>query len=301
MTEAPRLVRPQQLRGGCPSGALDPRVSMVLAVLGGRSVDDVAAEWDVMPSLLHRWVGDFVVAGSGSITNQPDPDAARQRDRFMAALAHELRTPMAVARGWAMTLAEGDLSVERAAISLERLLNALTRLSEHIVDVELAASSSLGLLQVSAETITVDELARSLPGGPEVRLGAGTTVHADPTLLGRVLRDLWAVAHRDPEPERVAIDVVEAGPWVEIRVVREGTTISPVIIRALFDPFDANDDATGVTDGLYLARALVVAHGGVLGAEGDDNSTVLLARLPRPTQDSPEPPGLGSPPEGDPP
>ena len=77
---------------------------MVLAVLGGRSVEDVAHEWGIESSLLHRWVGDFLVAGSGAITNRPDPEQARQRDRFMAALAHELRTPMTVARGWAMTL-----------------------------------------------------------------------------------------------------------------------------------------------------------------------------------------------------
>jgi nitrogen-specific signal transduction histidine kinase len=53
-----------------------------------------------------------------------------------------------------------------------------------------------------------------------------------------------------------------------------------MVLKALFDPFGTNDDTTGVTIGLYLARALTVAHGGILGAEGDDHSTVLLARLP---------------------
>jgi signal transduction histidine kinase len=78
------------------------------------------------------------------------------------------------------------------------------------------------------------------------------------------------------------------GSWHEIRVVREGNPISPMILKALFDPFGTNDDATGVTIGLYLARALVVAHGGFLGAEGDDQSTVLLARLPRDPAMDPE-------------
>jgi len=288
MTEAPRVVRPLPLRGDRAPGQVDPRVCMVLAVLGGRAVDDVAQEWDVLPSLLHRWVGDFLVAGSGAITNQPDPDEARQRDRFMAALAHELRTPMAIAHGWALTLEEGGLSEDRAADSLQRLLGALTRLSEHIVDVELAATSSLGLIEVAHEDVDVADLCRALPGAPEVRQGADLTVHADPALLGRVLRDLWATAHRDPRPDRVFVDVVETGSWQEVRVVREGSPISPIILRALFDPFDANDDATGVTLGLFLARALVVAHGGFLGAEGDDHDTVLYARLPRPPATAPE-------------
>ena len=299
MTEAPRLIRPTLLRGDrAPVQGVDPRVSMVLAVLGGRSVEDVAHDWDVLPSLLQRWVGDFVVAGSGAITNQPDPDEARQRDRFMAALAHELRTPMAVARGWAESLDDGGLSDEQAADSLRRLLGALDRLSEHIVDVELAASSSLGLIQVDYRPVAVADLTHELPGRPGVRRGAEILVHADPTLLARVLRDLWATAHRDPQPVSVSIDVVETGSWHEIRVVREGNPISPIILRALFDPFDANDDATGVTDGLYLARALVVAHRGFLGAEGDEHDTVLFARLPREPADAPEPTGPRSADEG---
>ena len=122
-------------------------------------------------------------------------------------------------------------------------------------------------------------------------------MYADPRLLIRVLRDLWATAHREPAPTSVDIDVIETGSWHEIRVVRRGTPISPMVIKALFDPFGANDDATGVTIGLYTARALIVAHRGILGAEGEDDSTVLLARLPREPAVDPEPTGPG--PTGD--
>ena len=303
MTETPKPARPHLLRGGRTpdevdprieaQAAVDPRVSMVVAVLGGRSVEDVAQEWDIEASLLHRWVRDFLVAGSAAITNRPDPDEARQRDRFLAAFAHELRTPVAVARGWAMVLAEGDVPEDEVTDSVERLSDALTRLSEHIHDVELSASASLGLLRVSVEPVDIAGLCHDLDGSPGVRHGADLTVYADPRLLSRVLRDLWAAAHREPAPTSVAIDVVETGSWHEIRVVREGNPISPIVLKALFDPFDANDDATGVTIGLYVARALTVAHGGFLGAEGDDESTVLLARIPREPAMDPEPTGPG--------
>lgn len=294
MTEAPRPLRPPGRAGEGASDPVDPRVSMVLAVLAGTSIADVAQRWDVQPSLLHRWVGDFLVAGSSAVTNRPDPDAARQRDRFMAALAHELRTPLTVAQGWASTLADGGLSDERAADSLDRLLAALARLSEHVVDVELAAASGLGLVRVSQEAVFVGDLCARLPGSPRVRHGSDLRVLADPLLLGRVLRDLWTTAHRDPAPDSVAVDVVETGSWHEIRVVRTGTPINPLTLRALLDPFDDNDDTTGVTHGLYLARALVVAQGGVLGAEGDDHGTVLLARLPRPGATTAPPPTGGT-------
>jgi signal transduction histidine kinase len=307
MTETPEPARPHLVRSMRMSGRPDPRVtaqaavdlrvSMVLAVLGGRSVEDVAQEWDIESSLLHRWVRDFLVAGTAVITNRPDPDDARQRDRFMAAFAHELRTPVSVARGWAMLLAEGDVPEDQVSDSLERLSDALTRLSEHLLDVELSASASLGRVRVGIEPVDLAGLCAELEGSPDVRRGADVTVYADPRLLSRILRDLWTTAHRDPAPDRVAIDVVETGSWHEIRVVREGSPISPMILKAMFDPFGTNDDATGVTIGLYLARALVVAHGGFLGAEGDEQSTVLLARLPRDPAVGPEPPGPG--PSGD--
>ncbi|MBV9831230.1 MAG: HAMP domain-containing histidine kinase [Marmoricola sp.] len=290
MPDAPKMLRPPPLRGvlgavpamrGSAIGTeVDPRVSMVLSVLGGRSVDDVSREWDVEPTLLHRWLRDFLTAGSGAVTNQPDPDQERQRDRFMAALAHELRTPLAVARGWAMALAEGDVPPGQVPAALERVSAALDHLGEHVEDVELSASASLGRSRPEIEALEVAELSRDLNGAPVPRKGGDLTVHADRRFLVRVLKDLWRTGNREPAPHSVAIEVVRAGAWDEIRVVREGNPIGPLVIQALLDPFDANDDATGVTVGLYLARALVVAHGGHLGAEGDDETTVLFARLP---------------------
>ncbi|MEO5652587.1 MAG: HAMP domain-containing sensor histidine kinase [Marmoricola sp.] len=273
--------------------AVDWRVNLVISVLVGRTVEDVAQEWDIESSLLHRWVRDFLVAGSAAVTNRPDPDQARQRDRFLASFAHELRTPVAVAQGWAMVLADGDLPEDEATDAFARLSDALTRLSEHILDVELATAASLGLIRVDIEPVDVDTLCRDLHGCPGLRHGADVSVHADPRLISRVLRDLWVTAHREPIPDRVFVEVIETGAWHEIRVVREGSPISPMVLKALMDPFDANDDATGVTMGLYLARALTVAHGGFLGAEGEDQRTVLLARLPREASVDPAPSGPG--------
>jgi len=295
MTEAAKSARPRLLHGGAEDArvdpqvdprvavqsGVDPRVSMVLEVLGGRQIDHVAQEWDIESSTLHRWVRDFLVAGSGAVTNRPDPDEARQRDRFLTAFAHELRTPLSVAKGWAMVLADGDVPPDGVAHSIASMSDALNRLSEHVVNVELAASVSLGRLRVGVEPVAAAGLGAGLPGEPEVRQGRDLTVFADPQLLRRVLADLVAVARRDPEPEWVHLDVVEVGSWHEIRVVREGSQIGPLVIQALFDPFGANDDATGVTLGLYVARALTVAHGGILGAEGDEDSTVFLVRLPK--------------------
>ncbi|RZI91998.1 MAG: HAMP domain-containing histidine kinase [Microbacterium sp.] len=306
MTYAQRFHQPHVVRVKAPEdhveprvaaqASTDPRVAMVLAVLGGRRVEHVAQDWSIEPSLLHRWVRDFLVAGSAVVTNQPDPDQARQRDRFLAAFAHELRTPVAVARGWAMVLEEGDVPADEVAGAMDHLSKAIGRLADHVQDVDMAAAVSLGRLRVNLDALTVADLCRGLPLYDAVRLGGDVTVVADPQLFLRVLGDLWSTAHREPEPVQVAIEVVEGDAWVDVRVVREGVAIGPMTLQALFDPFGANDDASGVTMGLYVARALTVAHGGILAAEGDDDRTVLIARLPRrePSRSiQTDPPGVG--------
>ena len=265
------------------SSAVDPRVRIVLDVMAGSSVAAVAAEWNVEASLVERWVADFVAAGTSAVTNRPDQDVAVQRDRFMAAFAHELRTPVTVAQGWAMALAGGDLPPDRVHRSFERLSKALGRLSELILDVELSTAASLGRLELDAGPVTLDEVRQQVSGLPAVRRGGALTLHADAELLARILRDLWVTANRDPAPDSVAVDVVTNGPWHEIRVVRTGHPLGHRLLQVLMDPFGSdNDNTMGVTTGLYTARALAVAHGGIIGAEGDEDRTVLLVRLPRP-------------------
>lgn len=106
-------------------------------------------------------------------------------------------------------------------------------------------------------------------------------VHTDPDLASRIVRDLWQAALLAPAPARRHVEVRAAHPWVEIRVVREGKPIDSRVLQALFDPFDLNDDDTGVTIGLYLARALGVALGGAIGLQQDATRAAFWLRLPR--------------------
>ncbi|MFC6344547.1 sensor histidine kinase, partial [Nocardioides hankookensis] len=232
--------------------------------------------------LVHRWVAAFVEAGAAQVTNTPDPEAANQRDRFLAAFAHELRTPLTVARGWVAMLEEDDLPPKMVASSLAKLADALARLADRIIDVELLAASSLGLTRLEPTYVTIGELAGDLEGLGEIAgLGGDVGVTVDPDHFRRVLRDLWLAGRSIPVPRSLRLEVAEIGPWLELRVVREADPIDTEVLQALFEPFDLNDDGTGVTIGLYLARALVVAHGGTLGADQDQDGAVLWVRIPR--------------------
>ncbi|MCW2849513.1 MAG: hypothetical protein JWR90_3487 [Marmoricola sp.] len=260
----------------------DPRIAAVLQVLGGASPAEVARRWSTEPELLDRWVRAFVDAGTAQVTNRPDPEAAHQRDRFLGAFAHELRTPLAVAQGWVAMLVEDEVPPSAVERTVLRLQEALARLAERTLDVELLAAASLGRLRVAPRRVPVEELSRDLPGldgiGGE---GGAVELEVDPELFARVLRDLWLAGASRPEPRSVRLEVVTVSPWVEVRVVRDADPIDLQVLQALFEPFDLNDDDTGVTIGLYLARALTVAHGGTIGVEQDEHSAVLWVRVPR--------------------
>ncbi len=260
---------------------LDPRVTAVLEVLAGDSVAAVAERWSVEQVLVERWVHGFVDAGTALVTNRPGAEAAMQRDRFLTAFAHELRTPLAVAQGWVAMLAEDEVPPDAVQGTVRRLQEALTRLAERTLDVELLAQASLGRLRVAPQLVSVDELTANLPGltgvGGE---GGGLEIEVDPSLFPRVLRDLWQAGSSRPQPRSLHLEVKLVDPWVELRVVREADPIDPQVLQALFEPFDLNDDGTGVTIGLYLARALTVAHGGTIGVEQDERSAVLWVRVP---------------------
>lgn len=270
--------RPRLVQG---DAAPDPRVEAVLAVLGGDPAVEVARRSSVDVAVLHRWVRAFVDAGSAQVTNTPVADAAAHRDRFLAAFAHETRTPLTTAQGWVALLAEGDVPPAMMARTVEKLDAALHRLAERSRDVELLATASLGRLRAKVETVALADLAEALTPAPPTYAGAPVSLAVDPELMRLVLRDLWAAAHLTPDPHSVALEVGEVGPWQELRVVRTGPPIPPTQLQLLFEPFDANDDATGITIGLYLARALAVAHGGSIGVEQDEDRTEFWVHVPR--------------------
>lgn len=267
-----------------PAAPFDPRVTMVLQVLGGASHAEVAARWGVDTEVLRRWVRGFVAGGAAVVTNQPQPRAAQERDRFLTAFAHELRTPLTAVRGWVELLGQGDASPALRSQGLTALRSSVERLVERLAEVELLAAASLGRLSLCPERVSLQDLGSPRPADAELRIGAGAThVVVDAPMFRMVLRDLWRSAQLSPVPRTLRLETLLDGPWIEIRVVREAAPMDPVLLEALFEPFgdeNHNSDGTGVTMGLYLARALLVAHGGSIGVEQDASGLTFWVRVP---------------------
>lgn len=264
-----------------PQDPQDPRVAAVLEVLRGRAPDEVAVRWALDRAVLDRWVTSFVDAGTAQVLNRPEAQALAQRERFLAAFTMELRGPLAVAIGWSDLLAAGDLEPRSFLRTAMRLHESLATLGDRLIDVELLVAAAMGGLHIDRRDVRAEDVLTAPHMGPVGGDGPDTLLHVDPELFARVVADLWEAAALEPAPRRRRIEVQVVEPWVEVRVVREADPIDPDTLRAIFEPFGTDHLHSGVAIGLYLARALTVAHGGTIGLDQDDRHAVIWVRVPR--------------------
>ncbi|MEU8381364.1 DUF4118 domain-containing protein [Streptosporangium sp. NPDC048865] len=214
---------------------------------------------------------------------RPLAEADRMRTALLAAVSHDLRTPLASARAAVEGLRATDVDWsprdrEELLATADESLVKLDRLVANLLDMSRLQAGVLGLtLQPTAlEDIVprvVDELGppygRVLNNLPEDL----PEIAADPALLERVLVNLVSNAVRYSPPGVAVLVGASAdgddgdGEHVEIRVVDRGPGIPEESRDRVFMPFQRlgdRDNATGVGLGLALSRGLAEAMGGTL-------------------------------------
>jgi signal transduction histidine kinase len=223
----------------------------------------------------------------------------RQRDLFLAVLGHDLRNPLAAIMG----AAEVQLESEERELTREmagRIKVSAWRMSRMITDLLELTLMSQGkevpmeplptdIRQLCASVL--DEMKMANPAR-EFRLEAprGIVGEWDAPRLAQVLSNLIgnAVAYSTPGTP-VTVSATRARNEVEVLVHNEGEPIPSEQIPALFDSFRRGErqqksgegSPRGLGLGLYIAKAIVTAHGGRIdvnstGAAG----TTFICRLP---------------------
>ncbi|MBO3748877.1 DUF4118 domain-containing protein [Streptosporangiaceae bacterium NEAU-GS5] len=203
----------------------------------------------------------------------PLEEADRMRTALLAAVSHDLRTPLASAKAAVESLrGEIDWSPEdrgELLATADESLAKLARLVANLLDMSRLQAGTLGLkLQPVALTEilpravedhdVIEELPDTLPD-----------VVADPALLERILANLVSNAVRY-SPGKVWITAGVVGGRVEIRVVDRGQGIPAEAYDRVFLPFQRlgdRDNHTGVGLGLALSRGLAEAMAGTLVPE----------------------------------
>ncbi|MGW0059643.1 DUF4118 domain-containing protein [Streptosporangium sandarakinum] len=226
---------------------------------------------------------------------RPLAEADRMRTALLAAVSHDLRSPLASARAAVESLRNTEIDWspedrEELLATADESLIRLDRLVANLLDMSRLQAGVLGLTlrPVGLEEIVpraVDDLGPlrdGVEGDIPVEL---PEIVADPALLERVLVNLMANAVRyNPPGEKTLITAGLHGDHVEIRVVDRGPGIPPEAYERVFMPFQRlgdRDNHTGVGLGLALSRGLTEAMGGTLTPEETPGGGLtMILRMP---------------------
>jgi two-component system sensor histidine kinase KdpD len=232
------------------------------------------------------------------------------RTALLAAVGHDLRTPLASAKAATTSLRSRD--VAWSAEDREELLatadESLDRLAALVDDLLDMSRLQAGVLAVERRPVALAEVVpRALDAlgavAQEVRPDVPDDlplVSADPGLLERVVANMTSNAARfSPADDPAAITASALGDRVELRVIDRGPGIAPADLERVFAPFQRlgdTDNTTGLGLGLALARGLTEAMDGTLTPEetpgGGLTMIVSLRGAQQPAEPSVAEPGL---------
>ncbi len=233
----------------------------------------------------------------------------RMRTALLAAVGHDLRTPLASAKAAVTSLRSRDVEwteQDRAELLLtaDESLDRLARLVDNLLDM---SRLNAGAMSVLSRPVALDDVvSRALdslgPSGDEVVVDVPDDlpeVYADPGLLERVLDNLVANAVRYSPPGRPPhVTGSRLGDRVELRVVDRGPGIPAADLERVFAPFQRlgdTENTVGVGLGLALSRGLTEAMGGgLMTEETPGGGLTMVVALPAATalgHDRPAEPG----------
>jgi signal transduction histidine kinase len=243
-----------------------------------------------------QWVG--VIAHRAELVEamrQTAADEARRlaADELMTALAHELGNYLAPLKGRIDVLrrrleregrARDEEDIYEAAQAVSRLQQLVTQLLD-------SARLDAGLFSLALQPVDlvplIEQVVQDMGGSwpaLETRLADELEVQADPVRIAEVLVNLLtnAIQYSPDEAPILLTATAEQradGPWAVVRIQNEGRVIDPDLLPHLFDRFVSGGQSGGLGLGLYLARRIVEAHGGVISvdARAEQGTTFVVA------------------------
>ncbi len=229
---------------------------------------------------------------------KPIAAADRMRTALLAAVSHDLRTPLASAKAAVTSLRSPDVRWNAAdtaelLATADESLDRLTHLVENLLDMSRLQAGALSLFPrpTGLDEIVARALDSLEPLGSDIDVDIPESVPAvvaDPAILERVVVNLTENALRySPAGKPPMLTASVLGDRVELRVIDRGPGIPEQDRERMFVPFQRlgdTDNTTGVGLGLALSRGLTEAMDGTLAAEdtpgGGLTMTVSLPAAP---------------------
>lgn len=251
--------------------------------------------------------GEIVGAVAVATDRTQQVEFGRLKDQFIRVAAHELKTPVAIMKGYAqLALRVGDQTspsqrerlraIDRGSDRIDRIIQDLLSVSQVY-----AEGFALHFKPADLRELTVAAIGSLSKEAPDREIlldaPAAAPVLVDVDRIGYVLRSLLDNAVRySPAggPIAVTIDVKTdegsagtGGPGtVTVSIADQGIGISPTKQRHLFEPFfrahtDTPYDYGGMGVGLFTSREIVRQHGGTIWFESSEGEgSTFHFRLP---------------------
>lgn len=226
-----------------------------------------------------------IIANMRDITRFREADELKST--FISVISHELKTPVALIKGYADTLLRKDAHWEPETMqeSLTVIVEESDRLNQLIDNLLDASRLQAGGLPLEMEQVALDALAEHVAR----RFRTQTQIHkivlrfprnfpvvtGDPVRLEQVLDNLVSNSIKySPEGGRIEISGRALPDEVVITVSDEGVGIPFEEQSRVFERFfrgarERRQRTPGAGLGLYLAKAIVEAHGGRMWVESN--------------------------------
>lgn len=238
-----------------------------------------------------------IIASARDITHFRE--AEELKSTFISVVSHELKTPVALIKGYVGTLRRKDAHWEQKILedSLTVIEDEADRLAELIDNLLDATRLEAGVLAINATDFSLPKLVSRIVERFKTQTDKHTFVVdfpddfpvalGDEDRIAQVMYNLVSNAVKySPNGGEIRISGTAQSKEVIICVQDEGGGIAPGDIHHIFDRFYRADTAQKKTQGaglgLYLARAVVEAHKGKIWADPRSiNGARICFSLPR--------------------
>ena len=215
---------------------------------------------------------------------------ARSRDTFLAILGHDLRSPLSAIANSALYLGSPGLLPGGAALeAVQRISRGGAKMTSMVKDLLEYTRVRLGrAIPISPEPANMDQICKAAideirAAHPErvFRLETAGELdgHFDGERLQRALANLLSNAvHHGSRYEPITLRAFGEPDKVTVQVKNYGRPIPTDQLMVIFDPLvqippasagESYDNLDNLGLGLYIAREIVEAHGGIIGVDSE--------------------------------
>jgi PAS domain S-box-containing protein len=230
-------------------------------------------------------------------------EAEEMKSTFVSVISHELKTPVALIKGYANTLRREDADWDQETVSeslavIEEESDRLASLIDNLLDVSRLQS---GQMKLDRTDVRVDKMAERIVSDFRTQTGQHSfkidfpadlpAVQADYERLRQVLTNLISNAIKySPRGGRIMLSGRYDDKFVYVAVTDEGIGIPPGERDLIFERFYRVENVLsrrtqGAGLGLYLVKSVIDAHGGRIWVDSNlgEGSTFVFT-LPREPQ-----------------